>query len=62
MLETIREIEGKCFIFISSISGLPNMLKKLARKHTVPIMKLLVFIFHDGNRAHFTQVGKNLRR
>ena len=26
----------------------------------MPIMKLLVFIFHNGNRAHSAQIGRNL--
>ena len=60
MLEMIKEISGNMFVFASSISRSPNMLKKLARRHIMPIMTLLLFIFHDGNRAHFVQLGENL--
>ena len=26
----------------------------------MPIIKFLVFIFHDGNRAHFIKIGEYL--
>ena len=42
--------ENVCFF---SINRFPDTLKKLGRRHIMPIMKLLVFIFHDRNRAHF---------
>ena len=58
MLAIIREISWEIFAFFSSISQSPNMLKKLARRHIMPTMS--VFICHDGNRAHHTEIGKNL--
>ena len=60
MLETIRKISRKMFALVSSINRFPNVLKKFARKQNILIMKLLAFIFHDGNRAHFAQTGESL--
>ena len=53
----IEEIvrENVCFCFFNRS---PNMLKELAIKHFMPLMKLLLFIFHDGNRAHFAQINE----
>ena len=31
--------------------------KIFARKDIMPTMKLLIFVFHDGNRAYFAQVS-----
>ena len=45
-----------------SINKYPIMLKELARRYIMPIVKLLVFIFHDGNRTHFTRTSKSLRK
>ena len=53
MLETIMKVSGKMFIFVSSINRLSSMVGKTRKKQIMPIVKLLVFIFHDGNRAHF---------
>ena len=44
MLEIMKEISVKMFDFVSSIDRFPNMLKMLARKRSVLIMKLLVLI------------------
>ena len=48
------------FIFLRSINRLPDVLKKLASKQAMSIMKLLAFIFHDGNTAHFAQMSEGL--
>lgn len=47
MLETIREVSEKMFVFLSSI----NRFLCVREKH-MPILRLFVFIFHDVNRAH----------
>ena len=54
MLETVMEISGEMFIFVSLVNRFPKMLEKT---HLL-MMKLLVFICHDGNRAHFSQIDK----
>ena len=57
MLEKIREMSGKLFIFFSSINQNLDMLeKKLAREQIMPTIKLLGFIFRYGNRAHFIEI------
>ena len=60
MVETIRDVLGKVRIFVSSISRFPNTLEKIARKQAVPMLKLLVLIFHERNRANFAQIGECL--
>ena len=60
MLEIIGEMSGKVFVFVSSVNRSPNMLEKLARRHIMPIMRFLVFVFHNRNRALFAQIGENL--
>ena len=44
MLEIMKEISVKMFVFGSSIDRFPNMLKILAEKLSMLIMKLLVLI------------------
>ena len=47
----------KMLFIVFSINRFPNLPTKLARKQIMPILTLLVFIFHDGNRAHFSQIS-----
>ena len=42
-------------LFVRSINA-----RRFTRKPDIPIIKLLVFIFRDGNGAHFTQTGEGL--
>ena len=46
-------MSGKFFVFAFSINRFLNMLKKLARKPFMPVMKLLILIFHDANGLQF---------
>ena len=41
-------------------SGFLVCYKKAHKKTIMLIMKLLVFVFRDGNRAHFAQIGERL--
>ena len=55
--------ENVCLCFFNqsiSINESIDLLKKFARKQNMPIMKLLVFIFYDENRANFVQTAKSL--
>ena len=47
MLETVSEN----IAFLPSINRFPSMLKDNSQKRIMLIVKLLVLIFHDGNRA-----------
>ena len=42
------EVTDRFLITVSSIDRSPNMLKN-SQEHIMPIMKLLLFIFRDGN-------------
>ena len=58
LLEKISEISANIFVFVSLINRCPSVLKQTYKKHIMPERKLLVFIFHDGNREHFAQIGE----
>ena len=60
MLEIIREISGKMFVVVSSLNPSPTMLKNRKKTHYAQNIILLVFVFHDGNRAHFAQIDESL--
>ena len=60
VLETMSEISGELFMFVSSINGFPIKLEKLTGKQIMSVIKMLAFIVHDGNRAHCAEIGEGL--
>ena len=55
-----REISREMCVFASSINQFPNMLSKKLKERHIFTVKLLVLIFHDGNRSHFAPIGESL--
>ena len=53
--KTVSETSRECLSLLLQSIGFLLARKKLARK-IKPIMKSLVFVVHDGNRAHFAEI------
>ena len=58
-LKNISDISWKILsLFLRLIDFLVCVKNRI--KQVMPVVTLLVFVFYDGNRAHFTQIGERI--
>ena len=60
MLEIIREISMKMFMFLSSISRSPRMPKSSQEDTLCPKRDCWFSFCYDGNRSHFAEIDEIL--